>query len=1078
MGVNQYAINLDLNLKDSAGPVLTGVLDTLDQIQTGIDDIAKLQPALDTFASDMSTSMLSAATTTEKMADATTELTKMHEDDITQLKQINDAHEDMSDIYKEQLDSVEKIEDHLDQFRDEKFPVINDYAEEFRDITRETADHAGDASSGFDRTAASVFNLGSAFAYLRDTLVQAFQEEENFVTANYRLYGSMQQLGQATRNIALDYNATRGEAIEAYKAMVNVKAPREEIEKLAGTTAEYSRVTGIGMEKLAEFEFKTRMLERGAKGYREQLVRLSNVMRGYGMNAQDASGILDVHADKTLTLTTIFGKDMVPEIQAASEEFAGFAKVAGTDSVEAAHLFQSAMQGSASEAGLVAQAALGIKGDLASIDDQSERTRLFLEGLNETAVRGFGDNAAAVAEFKKTGKVPEGMALEWHAYMDDVAGQMGVQGETLKRLAITTNEYGVDSVDAIRLASDAMKDMRTDEEILAEANQNIARQWVKLWDDIRTTMMSVLVALEPAIRVVIAVIRKMADGLIWLAQAFGFAETAGGGMTGWLETLAAPFSAIGDFFVRMYEDPLAALGSIWKFVGGLIALAIVIGIGTVAFRMLSGAMESLNTGKLLALAALVLAVGVSMMLMAVAVTMVAEAGWAGAAALIMLTVALIAITGGLIAIAVVGGVTLPVLAGIALVLLAVGLAALMTGYGISLMVESIKGLTIESAIAGGILMLFAIAFAAAAGLVFSGALLLVAAAPLIVLGAWVLGYIIDSLAEKEDALTTAATGLNTLAEAMAKLVAGGNAITTLQETVTSIMDAVDGMIAAMETSLQVVSDYFNGLSSIILGAVFKISVGFVLLNALITKATIGLAMRVAGYVSLAAMAYDIAISQAIYMIQMASARLSLFMRIENILYAASFRVITASKLLSWAIFYGVISAISSAAMMVESSTGRIKFAFDEMITVITHAASGLGGIGMATWEELDFIANTFEMYASKMEQAAARVWQSVFMVARPAIVAASVFGLDDLIRTETVATVKVMQGDDYKASLQKDEENRNRRQQVAKLQEISDKMDNMGVGGTEKILALLATYLPMLAENRSSISSNLNKWMR
>ena len=179
------------------------------------------------------------------------------------------------------------------------------------------------------------------------SVLEADQATENFITTNFRLYGSQYELVHQSRMLSAEIGVTEEKAIEAYKALANVSTPIAQMDALAVSIAKASTYLGVSIDQLAEFSRQNRVAGGSVEEAERMLNMSAAMMKQFGLNSSEVGKILTGTKMSVDDLTLSFGK-ITASGKIVSNVYkeqmiilAGFAKQMGRSTEAATSLFEA-----------------------------------------------------------------------------------------------------------------------------------------------------------------------------------------------------------------------------------------------------------------------------------------------------------------------------------------------------------------------------------------------------------------------------------------------------------------------------------------------------------------------------------------------------------------------------------------------------------------------------------------------------------------------------------------------------------------------------------------------------------------
>ena len=669
--------------------------------------------------------------------------------------------QELDDIYQAMgltLEEIDELHERHGDNIDRNTTGSRRYRTEFQELLR-TIDQVSDA----------MFANANALGNMT-------KQAEDFVTANFRAYGTQHDLLNAVAQTSAEYGVFTEQTQEAYKELMGIKVPIQLLDEYAGMVTQTSRITGVSIKGLAEY---TRTM-RGAGLELGDLAYVMNVttaaQEAFGLTTAEVNKVLTEQLDKLSLMTSIYGNEVPADMAVAQSMFAGLAKQAGATS-EAISKINEIMYATGSEA-LVLNAKLGptfgegTEGRAQAITDtfskmgmelynaqqSSEMTRAELDMLTirlGAKAKALGGNIDMVTFYrnliKESGGTIEGMT----AAMENMrAEQVRIQAEQAAfNDSMNTLYASIQALNAsiwalvspfVNVIAQGMIPIIDTAAFLIDTIGNVIGIFTGLWAALEdlipplyyvrkaaATLVAAFILIPPILNGIIGLMSVGANVFNIFGASIAFVKTR---MAGFFARASVGLAQLGTMFISF----MTTLGA------GLNALGMAIAPVMLPLLALSGAL------LLTATAAYVFAQ---------ATAIIAEQGWAAAAAMAGIVVSV-----GLLGLVLVGLATLaqgPIALGllaISVALLAVGAAAYMVGAGINLAATGMATLlnAIPPDIGARFLQLAAglTALSLVAYFVTPGLLLLGYGLAAIALPAFMAGYGIQSLV----------TGLQALAE--------------------------------------------------------------------------------------------------------------------------------------------------------------------------------------------------------------------------------------------------------------------------------------------------------------------------
>lgn len=1135
---NVYALSIELQLNaqkafeqiDTFGESLQNVEQDLSQaatkafqnISTMSQDIVQSFNNITNITDSFKTNMATISTNygeAFKYADDNYDLQLKH---LKQLLKEQKIIEKLHDIKEEDLDNykieskdllktlsfIEDIEQAVQQkniSHREEGDLVEKELEYLKEANKTHKDNKNQVRGLSGLWSALTGTLGSVVS----TLTKMSEATENFVTVNYRAYGSQVALVQASGALAAQLGITLETAIAVYKALADVKTPQDNFEKLAKTVAITNRVTGISIQSLASFSKSLKAAGLDSEATRRQMLVLAEGMRKYNINAEDASKITNVTGISIRRLGMMLG---------------------GAVEVEKFMKLRTVMVGMAQEMGLSSDAALEFTNNLTD--------PIYLMKL-EGAFGGVGEGMSRVTStLMNAGKQFSDFESRINAAATDGARRQLTAEYTSMTAALDINQ------DAAAILAKKYRDLDRELKKLGKTMEDAAAVELALaniqndiWAESNDTLFAQMRILRESLGAVTNAIGNfIGDGLKEIIKVINMV----------IQPIA---QAITQFFafIEKLKQTNPALYQVVTAIKVLVAIVVVLGavlLGVAAIfggfnlifnvgqmivnggRVIGEALAALGNAvrneivPLIGLATALAIAGVGAYLFSMAVSNMVQHGWAAVGMLFAL-VAGVALMG----LALVGLGMLaqgPVALGIMVVagaLLAVGFAILLAGQGVLLFSQGL--LNITAAINAGILYQLPLLAAVIASFAFTIAL----AVP-ILLGAGAAFMLIGV------GITIAATGLLLLQAAFnglqqidmtaisynlwyastILLSAGG----MLAVASVMLLAGSVGMLAAMavlfvvSVSLQIVSGlmiFGSGVMAAASALLLVASIGIgaaafilmagvtVLVPAIALLAGTALLMAVAGAaLAVGSLSLTIglaALGLAIYAMGNRAAVLSEVSRGLNVFVESleRFRAIDISDIRSkvnglsgsFGQMENFATEVNTAANLLNSAVDNFEDPANRLANVLERLGEVITGFGdgLSLGDNVGNLASQLDQYVSLLESASERIAVAIETKAVPAMRAAEEAGITETLRSEAVNTVKVMNEEESDGS-SGSEIVELATAQLEVLNQLKEALIGMTGGESvgKDIFNILQQYLPQVGRKNNSLSAELNSWSR
>lgn len=744
MGINSYAIDLELNLKNNMSADLQTISDTISNMQAIFTEMAdmNIQPIKLMAFEDISKVVANTSVSMGNINDAIKEITDSNKTGTELNDLINKQVDKLEEKEKTVLKHILEIEKHLHEFFQIKYPKINDLAKILSELSEKTAgstrdiaqnvsdaaNNAGHTNTEMAQQASLMGNLVNGSNSILVSLVSsvgklklidaawrqiwgyikaALEDYEKFIVANFRMYGSVSDVAAAVRHITMETRLLRAEATAAYIALANLGTSKDQIDQLTASVGMAARVMGQSAEIIATYTARTRILGMSVDQTNKQFANAAAAMSKYGMGAKEMNTVIQSVTQNTAKYAAWYGDEQAKKMLTLTSNMTGFGHSVGLAADQMTKLIE----------------------EMLSLDPDSV-------GMNFQAYTG------ALFETDPTKKIQmqmEGMA---DLYNELEAARASNDSAEIMRVTslIKSLDKTVDQVMTIGKEASKMKPADMTAQSLAsleeqfDATLHPMRAVQEITDKLSTMFGHLARAIGPLIKAV-------ADITIWFVQLFNYvfeAISSIGKFTSAIENLSKWFTDLGTSISKLTAADIGKW--IWSTIINLGKMAAVIYIGIKLWGLFfwaigSGAsaataptqtfMQALNVGKLLALAVVIASVGFVLMQLVEVLKQVAVGGGNAVAALVVLG---LTVVGMIVAIGMAGSLTWPVLLAVGAAFLMLGAAVWLVGQAIATvlgalntMVDSLSELgktgwgLLQASIGLTALAFAVVAFAASAG---------------------------------------------------------------------------------------------------------------------------------------------------------------------------------------------------------------------------------------------------------------------------------------------------------------------------------------------------------------------------
>lgn len=681
-------VQVEQDVADAATRAIQQIDDIITRADANLGKVASQIRDLSLEGDNLASSLFNAGEHIITMGDDSDQRMKDLKKQIDHWEEIRDINEELTEFGEDELDRVEDYLGNIKQLID----VIqrkNLGHEEELGLVEDELSVANDIFSGFTDIGDAIDNNTTrqiAFAdVLRMTLdlMKEFDKEtENFVTTNYRAYGSQQQILQQTRMLSAEFGIFRDASIEAYKVLGDLAIPRDELERYSKVVAMANRFTGVGIQTLGEYSHRMRQAGMDAMATERQMVFFSEAMRKLGLSAQDLTRLMGETRVSAAELNAIFtGENPAQQYDQLRAVMGGLAKQMGMN-VDVANRFME---------GIVADPIQRAKFEaFTGVAINS------MQDLQQAMVVGGAKAQDAVAALRQELDAGRITGIEYQIQLDALSKAYGFGDKQAMLFATRLNEVadsmGLDLENAEDLEEALAAVRREISDPFAEANDTLTAQLRILTD---SAMALIGLGLQP----LIDILKEVIKWINYIIRVVTDVITTISEWITWLEELFPPltylFGAIkaGIGITMAFGLAIVFVAGVLGLIPGVINLvsAGIVGLFSAIGRGLQALGNAVRNVivPLLALGAAFMMVGVGAYFFAQSVKIVAELGWVAIPALLGM-VAVIIVLG--IALVVLGGAAMSVAPGIlvlAVGFLAMGAAVLMAGFGMKLFADAL-----------------------------------------------------------------------------------------------------------------------------------------------------------------------------------------------------------------------------------------------------------------------------------------------------------------------------------------------------------------------------------------------------
>lgn len=447
--INSYSLDLNLNLRSNADSVLTDASNVLENIQSQLANVSKY------FGSTLNNSALSIADSLKATSRSANAAAASVSSMAPGINDASDASDTMSNSYINMQDSLKNILNHHSDISDSTTQQSNDVKdildshERTLDTVHETKDLIDDMTDSLGTQIKSLGSLILGMAGLRKAWSMLIDEEERFVTVNYRLYGSQLDIISQVGETSNEFGLMRDKALEAYEVLgTRLRVPREELAKYVVQVVEFNRLTGTSVRLTSDFVRNLKYMGMTSKDTESILNNLTYAMEKYGLSGQEIESAITKQQESLGRATFLWGKNSIKSYLEVDTQLRSMAY--GLPAVQEA--LSDALINPMSDAGIL----LGAAGKRAN--EFAAATK----GLAGPALRAKTVQLGLLQTYKELEEATRGVTDEQQraVQMDVRLQQAGMTSNAARSETIALmermREAGVDAADSLSLSNDKL----------------------------------------------------------------------------------------------------------------------------------------------------------------------------------------------------------------------------------------------------------------------------------------------------------------------------------------------------------------------------------------------------------------------------------------------------------------------------------------------------------------------------------------------------------------------------------------------------------------------------------------------
>jgi hypothetical protein len=173
--------------------------------------------------------------------------------------------------------------------------------------------------------------------------------------------------------------------------------------------------------------------------------------------------------------------------------------------------------------------------------------------------------------------------------------------------------------------------------------------------------------------------------------------------------------------------------------------------------------------------------------------------------------------------------------------------------------------------------------------------------------------------------------------------------------------------------------------------------------------------------------------------------------------------------------------LDSSAVMFQSAADKFVKPVMQIVDSLNSldtSLSNIGGSGLLIQDDMNRLGVLLDKYSSLLEGTAERVELAVVSKAMPAMATARNEGLEDMVRSEAITTVQVMDKTDG-GTERSDKTHVLLLEQVVLLKTIIERLTGIpnNSDSLADIVTILESHLPNITSRDEGLSTNMNQWM-
>lgn len=325
--INTYSLSLNLDVQSNADAVLDDTAGLLSDIQSELD---KMSSSLGVGMRDASAEVANAISDiAQQSAMAEKSMASM----VPQMAAAGASAESSATYYEDLVgsleDAVEEHENITDELTDQE-KLLMDALESHEDIEDSVERQVGlydNITKSLDNNIKRLRTTVLGMEAISRAWGMLIEDEERFVTANYRLHGTQREMLDQVAEITDEYGLMREGAMEAYAELASkLRVPQEELAELTSQVTKFNRITGSNVAVTAEWVKQMKYAGYTSKDTERMLSRMTAAMEEYGLSTQAMESHTKEMTNTTGTAMMVWGEENVEAFQNANLEMKAWAR--------------------------------------------------------------------------------------------------------------------------------------------------------------------------------------------------------------------------------------------------------------------------------------------------------------------------------------------------------------------------------------------------------------------------------------------------------------------------------------------------------------------------------------------------------------------------------------------------------------------------------------------------------------------------------------------------------------------------------------------------------------------------------